>query len=157
MSAQPAPFTTDAEVARLGRRLLDCSLPKPEWTHAAHLAATAWLVSTQDRGLERELPSIIRRYNVAVGGVNSDTEGYHETITQASLGAIRAFLAGLPADLPPHQACNRLVASPYGGKGWLLRYWSEPRLFSVEARRRWLEPDLAPPPFPVGPFEAALD
>ena len=85
MTAPPAPFTTDAEVARLGARLLDLSLPKPEWTHAAHLTATAWLVTTQGQGLERELPGIIRRYNVAAGGVNSDVEGYHETITQASL------------------------------------------------------------------------
>ena len=27
-------------------------------------------------------PDLIRRYNESVGGVNSDTEGYHETITQ---------------------------------------------------------------------------
>ncbi len=156
MSAPPAPFTTDAEVMRLGRGLLDRSLPKPEWTHAAHLAATAWLARTRDDGLERELPGIIRRYNVAVGGVNSDTEGYHETITQASLAAIRDLLAGLPAGLALHEACNRLVASPYGQKDWLVRYWSPPRLFSVEARRRWLEPDLADLPFAVGPFEAAV-
>jgi hypothetical protein len=32
-----------------------------------------------------------------------------------------------------------------------MRYWSKPRLFSVEARRRWVEPDLAPPPYPHYP------
>ena len=41
----------------------------------------------------RELPDIIRRYNESVGGVNSDTEGYHETITRVFLHGVRLFLA----------------------------------------------------------------
>lgn len=143
-----APFSDEA-VADLARRLLDHSLPKAEWTHAAHLTATLRLVRTRDDDLERDMPDIIRTYNVAVGGVNDDHNGYHETITQAYLAAIRAFVATLPAGLGDGEAAARLLATPMGDKAWPLSFWSRARLFSVEARRGWVEPDLAPLAAPV--------
>lgn len=135
---------TDDEVALLAERLLDRSLPKEQWTHAAHLTATLRLVRTRDRDLERDLPDIIRAYNVAVGGVNDDASGYHETITQAYLAAIRAFAAALPPGVSDGEAAARLLATPLGDKGWPLSHWSRDRLFSVAARRGWVDPDLAP-------------
>jgi hypothetical protein len=135
---------SDAQVAALAERLLDHSLPKAEWTHAAHLTATLRLVRTRDDGLERDMPGIIRTYNVAVGGVNDDHGGYHETITQAYLAAIRAFVAALPTELGDGEAAARLLATPMGDKAWPLTFWSRERLFSVEARRGWVEPDLKP-------------
>jgi hypothetical protein len=140
---------TDAEVARLAERLLDHSLPKAEWTHAAHLTATLRLVRTRNDGLERDMPGIIQTYNVAVGGVNDDHHGYHETITQAYLAAIRAFVAALPAGVGDGEASARLLATPMGDKAWPLTFWSRRRLFSVEARRGWIEPDLKPLEAPV--------
>lgn len=138
-----APYT-DTEIADLVRRLLDHSLPKAEWTHAAHLVATLRLVRTRNDGLERDMPRIIQTYNVAVGGVNDDHNGYHETITQAYLAAIRAFVAALPAGVGDGEASARLLATPMGDKAWPLTFWSRERLFSVEARRGWVEPDLRP-------------
>jgi hypothetical protein len=135
---------SDEDVARLAERLLDHSLPKAEWTHAAHLSATLRLVRTRDDGLERDMPRIIQTYNVAVGGVNDDHNGYHETITQAYLAAIRAFVATLPAGVGDGEASARLLATPMGDKAWPLTFWSRERLFSVEARRGWVAPDLAP-------------
>ena len=32
-------FSSDAEIERIGRGLIDRSLPKAEWTHAGHFAA----------------------------------------------------------------------------------------------------------------------
>ena len=140
---------TDAEVADLARRLVDHSLPKAEWTHAAHLVATLRLVRTRNESLERDMPGIIRTYNVAVGGVNDDAGGYHETITQAYLAAIRAFVATLPAGTSDGEAAARLLVTPMGDKAWPLAFWSRERLFSVEARRGWIEPDLKPLEPPV--------
>lgn len=138
------------DIAALAEGLVGRTLPKERWTHAAHLAATLRLVRTRDAGLERDLPGIIQTYNVAVGGVNDDTSGYHETITQAYLAAIRAFVAALPPGTDDAEAVARLLASPMGDKGWPLTYWSRARLFSVAARRGWVEPDLRPlehPPY----------
>ncbi len=144
---------TDDEIALLAERLLDRTLPKDQWTHAAHLTATLRLVRTRNQDLERDLPGIIRAYNVAVGGVNDDTSGYHETITQAYLAAIRAFETALPPGLSDSEAAARLLATPLGDKAWPLRHWSRARLFSVEARRGWVDPDLAPLAHP--PAQAA--
>ncbi len=132
------------EIAALAEGLVGRTLPKERWTHAAHLAATLRLVRTRDAGLERDLPGIIQGYNVSVGGVNDDASGYHETITQAYLAAIRAFVAALPPGVDDAEAVAGLLATPMGDKAWPLTYWSRERLFSVEARRGWVEPDLRP-------------
>ena len=58
-----------------------------------------------------------------------------------------AHLATFSADAPLHQVVNALIASSLGRSDWLLAHWSRERLFSVAARRDWLEPDLAPLPF----------
>jgi hypothetical protein len=140
-------FTSDEEITVIGRGLLDRTLPKTAWTHAAHFAATLWLLRCRPEiGLPRAMPSYIRAYNEATGGANTDTSGYHETITQASIRATRAFLSGAPRE-PLFVTCNALMLSPLGQPGWLLEYWTRPRLFSVEARRAWLEPDIRRLPF----------
>lgn len=136
-------FATDAAVRRIGEGLLDRTLPKSEWTHEAHLAACAWLVLERpDIALERELPGIIKAYNLSVGGVNDETQGYHETLTQLYIRGVRAFLAGR-ADGALVGAVNDLLASSTGRRDWPLQFYSSDRLFSVAARLAWVEPDLA--------------
>ncbi|MBU3991125.1 MAG: hypothetical protein KKA12_00995 [Alphaproteobacteria bacterium] len=63
-------FPSDAAVRRIGLGLLDCTLPRAEWTHEAHLAACLWLLTERpDMVPERNLPDIIRRYNVSAGDI----------------------------------------------------------------------------------------
>lgn len=141
-------FTDDAEIAAIADGLIACALPKPAWTHAAHFAAAVWIVMRRpDLDAERDMPGLIRAYNLSTDTPNTDTGGYHETITQASLGAVRAVIASLPEETPPHAVLNALLAAAYGDKHWPLAHWSRDRLFSVEARRGWVGPDLAPLPF----------
>ena len=140
----PRLFTTDAEIERLGDGLLACTLPREDWTHEAHLAATAYLLLRRpDIDLDAELPGIIRRFNESVGGVNSDTEGYHETITRSFLDGVRIFLKEADVSEPLHALVNGLLLSPMGRRDWPLRFYSRDRLFSVEARRSHVAPDIA--------------
>jgi hypothetical protein len=139
-------FISDAEIEHIGRGLLDCSLPKIEWTHAAHFAAAFWLLRRPDAHAVRDMPKLIRAYNTATGVPNTDTGGYHETITLGSLRAARAWLAARPG-LALHEALTALLASEYGRSDWPLRYWSKSVLFSAAARCGWVEPDLRPLPF----------
>ena len=140
-------FQSDAEIEAIGRGVLDLSLPKPQWTHAAHFAAALWLISRRpDIDASRDMPGFIRAYNEATGVANTDSNGYHETITQASLRAARSFLREDP-NRSLFATCNALMQSPLGKSDWLLQHWSRARLFSVEARRQWVEPDLEPLPF----------
>jgi hypothetical protein len=146
-----SPYASDAEIEAIGEGFLARTLEKPRWTHAAHFAATAYLILRRpDIAPERDMPELIRSYNLAVGGENTDTAGYHETITQASIAAARDFLASLPEGISLAEAVNRMVASSLGDKTWLETYWSRERLFSVKARREWVGPDLAPLLFRVG-------
>jgi hypothetical protein len=142
------PFTSDEEISVIGRGLLDRTFPKTMWTHAAHFAATLWLLRCRpELEVSREMPGFIRAYNEATGGANTDTSGYHETITQASIRAARAFLSSAPPQ-SLFETCNGLMRSRLGEPDWLLEYWTRPRLFSVEARRAWVEPDIRRLPFP---------
>ena len=142
----PRLFTSDEEVVRLGEGLLDRSLTRADWTHEAHLAATLYLLTRRpDVDLDAELPAIIRGFNESVGGVNSDTEGYHETITRTYLHGVRLFLRDGEHPTLTDQV-NALLRSPSGQRGWPLRFYSRERLFSVEARRHFVPPDEAPLP-----------
>jgi hypothetical protein len=137
---------TEADIDRIGRSVQTRTLPKCEWTHAAHFAAAMWVLTRANLVAERDLPAVIRAYNEATGTPNTDTTGYHETITLASIRVARAYL-----DNRSHagraEVLRELLASPFGRSDWLLAYYSRGHLFSVEARRRWVEPDLSPLPF----------
>ena len=143
-----AVFASEAEITRIGEGLFACTLPRTEWTHAAHFAAALWLMRYRpELDAALTMPGLIRGYNESVGGVNDDTSGYHETITQASLRAARGVLDAYPPDMPVWRIANALLASNLANPNWLLEYWSRDRLMSVEARRNWLEPDLKSLPF----------
>src|SRR5690349_13875027 len=141
---RPRLFTSDAEIEHIGEGLVTRTLPRPEWTHEAHLAATTYLLLRwPDIDLDVELPGFIRRYNESVGGVNSDSEGYHETITRVFLHGVRLFLEEADTSDPLHELVNELLLSTMGRRDWPLRFYSRDRLFSVEARRGFVAPDVA--------------
>ena len=139
----PRLFHADAEIAHLSEGLLACTLERAEWTHEAHLGATTYLLlKRRDVDLDTELPGIIRRFNESVGGVNSDGEGYHETITRVFLHGVRLFLEEADLRKPLRDLVNELLLSAIGKRDWPLRFYSRERIFSVEARRHFVEPDL---------------
>src|SRR3954453_17420319 len=128
----PRLWPHDEAIRDVGRRFLARALPKPEWTHEAHLSTCGWLILERPDILpERDLPDLIRRYNESVGGVNDATQGYHETITQIFIATIRAFLACTPAERPLVDKVNGLLRAPEGRRDWPLRFYSAERLFSV--------------------------
>ena len=141
---EPRLFRDDAAVRHIGEGLLARTLRREEWTHEAHLAACCWLILERpDIAPERELPDIIRGFNESVGGVNSDSEGYHETITQCFIRAVRAYLGRADPALPLVEKVNGLLASEEGKRDWPLCFYDPKTLFSKEARLGWVEPDLA--------------
>jgi hypothetical protein len=139
-------FISDDDIDRIGSAVRERTLPKREWTHAAHFAAAFWILRRSNLNAMRDMPALIRAYNEATGVANTDTTGYHETITLASLRAADAWIAAHARE-PLHASLNGLLASDYGRSDWPLAFWSRELLFSVEARRRWVEPNLKPLPF----------
>src|SRR5512146_44410 len=93
----------DTCIEHIARGLIDRTLPKSDWTHAAHFAAALWLLRHRGDAAFSDMPPLIRAYNEATGVANTDTSGYHETITIASLRVARAWLDERP-DMPLHAA-----------------------------------------------------
>ena len=142
-------FSSDRDVEHIAVGLLRRTLPKFEWNHAAHFAAALWLLRHCPHLVEGGgMPALIQAYNESTGTANTDNSGYHETITVASLRAAAAFLGRYANDIPLHRIANDLLASRFGDPAWLMDYRSRPRLFSAEARRRWIAPDIEGLPFP---------
>jgi len=145
-------FSSEDEIAAIADGVIRRTLPKPEWTHAAHFACALHLI--RHRGMAStlaDMPDLIRAYNAATGVLNTDSEGFHATITIASIRAAGWVLDGFGREVGLHRVANALMAGPLGESKWLLAYWSRERLFSVAARRGWVEPDLAALNFPSRP------
>jgi hypothetical protein len=137
-------FRTNEEIFSLVRRFDDCSLPRSEWTHAAHLTVALWFLLEFDwpEATERVRRGI-RRYNAAHGIVTTPTGGYHETLTLFWLRVVRSFLeGGRNEGRALVSLANELMAG--ADSGLPLRHYTRERLFSAEARAVWVEPDLKP-------------
>jgi hypothetical protein len=140
---EPRLWPHDDAIRGVGQGLLARTLPRAEWTHEAHLSACAWIILERpDIVPERDLPNIIRRYNESVGGVNDETQGYHETITQVFIRAVRGHVATTIGQAL-HERVNALLMAPQGRRDWPLRFYGKVLLFSKEARLGWVAPDLA--------------
>ena len=137
-------FNDDASIIKIGEGLLARNLLHEEWTHEAHLAACTWIVcNCPDIQPEEDMRSIISAFNESVGVINDDSQGYHETVTQVYIAAVRAHLAEIEADMPLCDVVNALLLSQRGRRDLPLRFYSRELLFSVAARRDFVEPDRA--------------
>lgn len=121
---------------------LDLTLPKAEWTHHAHLRVGLWHLLHHPEAEALALLRVrISHYNESVGGQNTDTSGYHETITRFYVRVIAAFVARVDREQPLDELAEELIAE-HGDKELPLRWYTKERLFSVAARLGWVEPDL---------------
>jgi hypothetical protein len=113
------------------------AVARPEWTHEAHVRM-AWLYLTRLRAAEalHLVRTGIRKLNAKIGS----PDGYHETITVAFVRVIASRLtpgeewSAFRARNP--DLLDRTLAA-------LLRYYTKDRLHSPEARKAFVEPDLA--------------
>ena len=91
-------------------------------------------------------------YIVKGGGKNTDTSGYHETLTVLWLWVLAEFLDGLPEGGPRIDAVRKAV-DRYSGNRLYSDYYSYDVSKSVEARKIWVEPDKRVLPEEGCPFE----
>jgi hypothetical protein len=118
------------------------TLTKAQWTHAAHVAVGAcYAVRYPDSAFERFKIGIIR-YTETVGTVNSDTSGYHETLTKLWMNVIARHVHG---QTDPWKAACKAVEK-FGEDRDLHRlYYSYDVVRDTKARRAWIPPDLEGP------------
>jgi hypothetical protein len=136
-------YQSDEEVFLLVRAFEERTLPKTEWTHAAHLTVGLYYCLHAPFGVAKNLiRDGIYWLNDAHGTPNTESSGYHETLTVFWMTTIEDFLekrgrGGNLADL-----ANELVAACDDPR-LPLKFYSRELLFSPAARARCVEPDLA--------------
>lgn len=116
-------------------------LAKDAWTHEAHLI-TCW-VALRDRSASETLAFLrhaIQTHNCGIGIRNTEASGYHESLTVYYITAMANSAA---------QTLNEAMQDPACGRKAPFEHWNREVLFSSEARLGWVEPDLAPLPWPA--------
>ena len=133
------PFRDDADICQFVEQFEQCRWPYAQWTHRAHLAiAVYYLRRFPFSEAIARLRQSIQRYNKACG----DPDGYHETITILFMRAVDAHIQTRGGNPSMAQIVEQLA--PVYTMQWPLNFYSGERLWSAEARRGWLDPDLKP-------------
>ena len=122
------------------------TLAKSEWTHGAHVGAAAcYLFNSNFETIMPLMRARISAFNLAVGGANTTTSGYHETLTHF-------WLLIVAESLRQHPPTSRLAAARHAvavfGEARTLHtlYYSGDVVKDTAARQQWRAPDLLPLP-----------
>jgi hypothetical protein len=134
-------FEREEQIIELAEGFRNKTLTKEQWTHEAHLAVGIWFMKNFDRFKATcLLRSGIIELNVSLDGKNTETSGYHETITLLWIWMLDKYLKAHEGkslvDL-----VNGFLETEYSERNVLLKYYSEGVLFSTKARAIWVEPD----------------
>jgi hypothetical protein len=134
---------TEAEIDALRAAFDDGTLPRESWTHAAHLTVAAnYVLDDSDTALDR-MRAGIRALNRVHGTADTETSGFHETLTGFWIAILRAFCR-TQAQFDRLKFFNKLIAS-FPSSYWR-EFYSYDVVQSREARASWVAPDLKPLP-----------
>ena len=134
--------TTEAGIDAFLASFEDGSLAKERWTHAAHILGGASYVHRLGEAAALDhMRACVKRYNEAVGGKNTATSGYHETVTAFWIKLLHAFLFGKkPIDRA--EFAMLAVAHFAPQRDIYQSYYDFDVVASTEARARWIAPNL---------------
>ena len=138
-------YKTDEEIRSLVKAFEERTLPKDEWTHAAHLTIGLYYCLNCPFAVAKNwMSDCIHWLNDAHGTPNTESSGYHETLTYFWLKTISNFLEKRACDESLAKLANELIRS-CSDTGLPLKFYSRELLFSTEARMRLIKPDLDNP------------
>lgn len=124
------------------RQFEDCSLPKEDWTHAAHFFMAGWYCTQLPLPMAIEkIRTGIRTYNACV---NPGAVGYHETITVFYTMTIANYLLTAGISELTDASLTVFLQQPFFAKDYLSRFYTPEVLASAEARSTWVPPNPAP-------------
>lgn len=139
-------YKTDKEVNLLIKAFEERTLAKSEWTHTAHLTVGLYYCFHHPFGVAKNLMRDgIHWLNDTHGTPNTDSSGYHETITIFWLETTAKFLEENKAEKSLAILANKLTAS-FNNSKLPLAFYSYELLFSPKARAQYIEPDLVDKP-----------
>lgn len=134
-------YQNEEQILKLVDGFKNKNIPKDKWTHEAHLTVGIWFLKNHGRyEATCLLRSGIVELNVALGGKNTEADGYHETITLLWIWLLDKYLKAHPGK-SLIELCNDFLNTEYADRNVLLKYYSKEVLFSTKARAIWVEPD----------------
>lgn len=135
-------YQSDQEIEQLVDSFLQRTLDKSLWTHAAHLSTAIWHLKQYDvHEATCRMKSAIISYNLAVGGQNTGTGGYHETMTLFWMDILQIFVHDNPG-LSLKDTCNKLLAGKLADRTLPFNFYTKELILSPLARARAVVPDL---------------
>jgi hypothetical protein len=121
--------------------------PREAWAgnHKAHLSVAAWYCWCFD--LETAVDKLrtgIKSFNESKGIENTETNGYHETITIFWATIVFKFIKEFGSDHPFEDIASAVVSAFATKRHLYFEYYSFDIFHSKEARKTWIKPDLRP-------------
>lgn len=135
-------FQNDEEIEFFIMLFETWKLPAKDWTHPAHLVvATYYLIKNTPEIALQKMRKNIKAYNVANGGKNTDSEGYHETVTVFYIEQIKVVLDELSPDLLMNDKIQAVLSSDLMNVKFVFNFYEKERLLSKRARLEYVAPD----------------
>jgi hypothetical protein len=117
------------------------TLPKPRWTHGAHVGVAAYFAFEHSAEALFQIMKLgIRHYNLCVGGANTEDAGYHETLTRFWAAAVGKFVRDGRFASQLEAVRNALVRFGEDRERYKL-FYSFDVVRDRHARREWVSPD----------------
>jgi Arc/MetJ-type ribon-helix-helix transcriptional regulator len=118
-----------------------CRLAASDWTHAAHIATASCYAWNHGSGeTYRKMRDGILRFNASVGGRNTDTSGYHESLTRFWSFMLWRFVNGREFS-NRIEAVRAAVSELAPDRTFADRYYGLDIRHSREHRREWRAPN----------------
>ena len=133
-----------SEAEKLVEDFLKGKLKKGEFTHEAHLLTGLYMLAKHGDEALDILRKKLSEYLASIGVENTDTSGYHETLTRFWLWAIKKEFADKNGNVHWNQtAVDDLISSEkLTERNLWLKYYSKEKMMSVQARRGYVKPDF---------------
>jgi hypothetical protein len=139
-----ALLESEASLQRFVEAWKSGKLPKPAWTHAAHVAMAAYFAF--DHASEATFAIMkagILHHNMSVGTPNTEDNGYHETLTRFWSSEIGEFVRH--GRFTSRFEAVRAAVSAFGGdRDRFRQFYSFDVVRDRRARREWVAPDRNP-------------
>jgi len=138
-------YRSEEQIAQLVRAFEAGTLSPHEFNHHAHMTVAMWYLARMPFA---EAVATMRANIQQFATRHNQSQLYHETITGFWMRLLHHVLEHAGPDEPFPDVVDRAIAT-FGSMQPFFRHYSRERAFSPEARRRWVDPDLLPLPFPV--------
>lgn len=132
--------TTESEIDAFIAAFEAGTLDKSRWTHSAHILTGACYVHSFGEAVAiARMRERVSAFNLAVGGKNTSTSGYHETITVFWIKLIAAHHSPEESRVDfAHRAVRDLAAN----RNIYADFYDFDPVASTEARHIWIAPNL---------------